>query len=360
MQPTIALALLLACPLAAQADHFTTSPEDYDFLEGNSHHSDLLGTEPRLRYQQIDSTNTRALLLTNRIAFRRDGYALADTEYGARTIELELTLSESDLGSISTNFATNLTTNSTRVVPRMQVQFDDWTLPQGIAAKESNVIFFGTAWGYRGKLQTGNDLLWEVKVWSNDRAGDDYPFDFEYITRNGSFGYAIPIHGARRPIGTGCTTLAGTFHLSASVIHDGTRISTSAVVFGAPPGAPVGVMIDDRDHGLVLPSLCGTLHVLNGVVISFGPTSGTGFATSATIAVLAEPSMVGQRLVYQAFSPDPAQPKSQLALSRGFEVEVPAPPSRPALGRVWAYDPSATTATVGPLPGGIIMLTNHL
>ena len=48
-----------------------------------------------------------------------------------------------------------------------------------------------------------------------------------------------------------------------------------------------------------------------------------------------------------------------LALSSGAKLTVPGDPQGPAVGRLWAPDPNATTATAGPVAGGIIAHTSQ-
>ena len=56
----------------AQIDHFESLPQGFEFVEGNTS-IDLLGTEPLLRFQQIDSFSFVPIEERVRMAFRRDG-----------------------------------------------------------------------------------------------------------------------------------------------------------------------------------------------------------------------------------------------------------------------------------------------
>ncbi|MEM7204670.1 MAG: hypothetical protein AAF628_30715 [Planctomycetota bacterium] len=354
--------LVIAVPVAAQGDHFTTSPEGYDFLEGNSHSDDLIGTQPLLRYQQIDSTNTRSMSNRNRLAFRRDAHVLSSTEYGARNIEVEVVMAESDLDAISTTFDSNYTANSMTVMNRVTVAFEDYTLPQGFAATATNTLFFDQIWSYNGS-GGGTDLLWELKVYSNDQAGTRYPMDFEFVTRNGKFGTPIPTSAAafRNVISTGCATTFGNAGLAPEIKNYGTFLELSNTVFNGVASAPVTLIIDSQDRALTSSAFCTTLHALVGAAIPAGTADATGRATFGPLVLPHDPGLIGQTLVFQGFQPCvgcfPGQ--ADVSATRAVELTVQPDPDKPKIGRVWSYDPTATDAVEGPHPGGLVIWTNH-
>src|SRR5262245_59857325 len=121
------VALAAAAPLPGQVDHWVSSPSGFEFVEGGGDSRDLLGTEPRLRYQQVDATCLGALTNRSRVAFRRDGQLPASAAYGARTIELEMLFAETDIAAVSPVFAANYKANAVTVVARKRVQFPAWT-----------------------------------------------------------------------------------------------------------------------------------------------------------------------------------------------------------------------------------------
>ena len=354
-----AASLVAALPLSAQADHFTTSPEGFDNSEGNGVSNDLLGTEPLLRYQQIDGTNLRSMTNRVKMAFRRDGWTPDNPAYGPRTIELEVVMSESNLANISTVFANNYTTNTATVVNRKFVNFEDWSLrPVLPPAIESNIIPFDVTWNYAGKTAGSGDLLWEVKVYSNTSAGVNYPFDFDLADPNASFGTKIPTRSVATNLGTGCISTGRTSPYTASVtiLNDKTNFTWQASTSNAVPLAPAVMFIDVADLNLSLPGLCEPIHALLASYLQ-GTASATG-STSFTTTFPHNSWMIGQSVVIQAMSPD--APKTLgVSMSRGQTVTIPADPNEPVLGRVWALNPNASIATVGPFPGGIIIYTNH-
>ncbi|MEM7206060.1 MAG: hypothetical protein AAF628_37745 [Planctomycetota bacterium] len=352
--------LLAAAPLSAQADHFTTSPEDYDFVEGNSFSDDLLGSVPQLRYQQIDATNSRQLLATNRIAFRRDGRALASSAAGPRNVELEVVCAESDIDSISTNFASNYLANESVVVSRITVSFDDWVLPQGLAATATNTVWFDQLWDYTGTTMSGHDLLWELRVYNNDSAGQPYPFDFEYAVRGASFGTPVPMPSVNTTLSTGCTvgSFTNAHSLRPVILNDGSTFRLQADSMFGPTGAPTFMFIDAIDRGLPVPGLCDTLHATLAL-IPMGTSDPVFGVTQTSLDLPYQSSAIGAPIYAQAVAPDASQSGIQVSVSSAVQMDIPQDPPKPLLGRVWALDPMATDATAGPLPGGIIIWTNH-
>lgn len=363
--PFAAIALAACLPLAAQEDHFTTSPEGYEFTEGNALSEDLLGTEPLLRYQQIDTTNTLSMANRNSIAFRRDGRVFPNPEYKARTIELELVFAESDLASISTTFASNYKTNQAVVFTRKQVSFASWILPPALPpATETNSITLDQGWSYFGKPATGNDFLWEVKVWSNSEAGKDYPFDFEYVVPNATFGTKVPTRGTATNLSNGCFVPGNPNpHQAIPVLlNHGNQFEFQYSSINGPASQAVVLFLDTANQNLSVPFLCNPLHAV-ALTTPIGVADAAGQFSMGALTIPHNPLLIGQKIVVQetrlcpgCYSPS----QLDLSLSRGVDIDFPADPRDPAIGRVWALDPNAATATVGPLPGGIICYTNHL
>ncbi len=361
MQKIWLLAALCAVsvPVRAQPDHFTTAPEGYDYVEGDSDSRDLLGTEPLLRYQQIDGTILTDLQSRNKMAFRRDGRLPDNFDYLGRTIELEVVFSESDLASISTNFAANYKTNTTTVVSRKKIAFADWSFaPTVLPGGVTNVLALDQLWSYLGRPASGNDFLWEVRVWSNTMAGKDYPFDLEYVVPNATFGTQAPAINGGVQLSAGCAIgAAAPFDLQLALTNTGSALGWQSDTYFGTPGAPVALLLDGIDQQLQLPGLCSTVHAL-AMTIPHGIADGAGH-TSVGFNLPYRRSLLGATLFAQAATPDLGQPGTAVALTGGLSATVPADPAPPKVGRLWALDPNATTATTGPLPGGIIIWTNH-
>lgn len=355
----------LCAPLAAQADHFTTSPEGYNYTEGNSHDESLLGTEPLLRFQQIDATNNVNMFNRNQIAFRRDGRLFMNPDYKRRTLDLEVVFAESDLSNISTTFAANFKTNMSVVVARKTVNLMDWIVPPSIPpAVETNAIVLDNIWSYAGKAASGNDFLWEIKVWSNSEAGKDYPFDFDYVVPNASFGPKIPTVGATTNLSAGCLA-PGQFsphRANPLLLNYGDNFEFRYASVNGPSNQAVVLFLGTSNANFSVPFLCNPLHAIT-LSTPIGVADGNGQFTLPPLSLGYNGALIGQKLIAQearlcggCFS----SPLLDLSLSNGVEVTFPTDPPDPLVGRVWALDPNATTATQGPLPGGIIIYTNHL
>ena len=361
-----ALVAALAGTVVAQPDHFTSAPLGYEFQEGNSDSRDVIGTEPLLRYQQIDSTLLVAEANRNQIAFRRDGQLFDNPLYGARAIEMEVVFAESDLSAISTTFDDNYRANRQVVMARKTVQFEDWTLSPALPpAPLAAGLFLDTQYTYPGKTASGRDFLWEVRVWSNTQAGKPYPFDFEFVVPSATFGTPVPTVSQNASLGSGCSVpgAAAPFLLSPRVLNDGSLLSMQGTVFFGPAASPVVLFVDGLDSALSVPSLlCGTLHVLPTISVPMGVTDGSGIVTMPTVPLGYKSTWLGLDLFAQAVAPcagcGPAG-GIDVALTDGVRMTLPQNPPAPAVGRVWALDPDAVTATVGPEPGGIILHMNH-
>lgn len=350
----------LASALTAQPDHFTTAPEGYNYVEGESHSDDLLGTEPLLRFQQIDTTKLDDMMLRDRIAFRRDGRLPDNFDYFSRTIELEIVFSESDLAKVSTTFAANYVTNTATVVAKKRVSFADWTFaPTVLPAGQSTIIPLDQIYNYAGRPATGTDFLWEVRVYSNTMAGKRYPFDVAHPVPNAQFnntGTQVA-SGQRLSIGCAVTGQANPFALALQLGNDGTSFQWDSATWYGTANAPVALLVDSQDHNLAVPSLCAPVHALFAT-IPHGTADNTG-TSSFTFTMPRNRALLGADLFAQAATPDANQPNTPIALTGGVSVTVPIDPPTPKLGRLWALAPNATTATAGPIPGGIIIWTNH-
>lgn len=360
----LAAVLGLGLPVPAQLDHFTTSPEGYNFTEGNSYDEALLGTEPLLRFQQIDSTNNTNMNNRVQVAFRRDGRLFINPEYKRRTIELEIVFAESDLTNISSTFAANYKTNQTVVLARKSVNFMDWIVPPTVPpAVETNAIVLDNIWHYAGKAASGNDFLWEVKVWSNSEAGKDYPFDFDYVVPNATFGTKVPTVGASTSLSPGCQVPGqpGPHIANPLLLNYGTNFEFRYASVNGPASQAVVLFLGTANANFSVPFLCNPLHAVT-LSTPIGLADANGQFTLAPLNLGYNAALIGQKLIAQearlcpgCFTP----PVLDLSLSGGVEVLFPSDPLDPAVGRIWALDPNATTATQGPLPGGVIIYTNH-
>jgi len=354
-----AIALLLCGSLAAQG--FVSSPTGYEFSEGSSDSRDVLGTMPLLRYQQVDSTSG-ALSNRTQLAFRRDGWLFTSSEYRARTIDVEVVMAESSVENLSSTFASNYLGNQAVVVTRKQIQLPDWTQrPIVPPASLDAIIPLDTAWSYAGKQASNRDMLWEFKVWGNTEAGREYPFDLEYVIPNATFGTRAPSRSGHVDLGSGCQVALGEAHMDVDVFNYGNKFTLDAHLHTAP-NSPVTLMIGLFNANLSHPALCAKLHVIGIVNIAVGIAGPTGDFDIDIDPITYNPAYIGADMYFQTVAPDTSQASGgywPLALSSGAKLTVPGDPQGPAVGRLWAPDPNATTATAGPVAGGIIAHTSQ-
>ncbi|MEM7205570.1 MAG: hypothetical protein AAF628_35265 [Planctomycetota bacterium] len=325
-----------------------TSPVGFATVEGNGDSRSLVGTEPSLRYQQIDASLSGPRSNLNRMWFRRDGLLPDNSVYGARNIELELVLSESDLGAATTVFASNHLANTSTVFSRKTVSFSDWTFRPAVPpASFDTTLLFDVSWFYAGACATGNDLLWEVRVWSNDMAGQDYPFD-AHTQPLASFG---PLLSTSTSLGVGCVAGGQTqpFTLTAGAVNFGTNLNLNATITNSVPGYGGVVLVEPVALGL--PWFCGALHALQGPLFPVGPGGGPHFASTF---LSHDPSLLGVPFYLQAASFDPSK-SFGFVVSNAARIAFPSDPKPPVVGHAFALNATATTATSGFLPGGIIV-----
>lgn len=358
----LASSLAIVSPLPAQG--WTTSPRGYLTVEGETR-SSLFGIQAALRYQQIDTTNSNPLNNRRRYAFRRDGAAPTNLIFASRTVELELLMSESNLRFVSTNFDCNHKTNTAVVFNRKFVNFPDWTVrPPSAPATQDLILLADTIWSYPGKTASGNDLLWEVKIWSNTGAGQAYPAD-----------YAVPnpfaqvaSRSAGSALGVGCLASG---HASPSRL-DTRFVNTRS---GFILDVEVKENADNQFHFLLMgflqqsvavPILCAPFHITGPLL-----TNPVGFADSGgnvdtCFRLGHDASGIGLPLIMQAFALDPSQqvPFLPIALTDGNRTVIPADPTGPRapVGHLFSVgDPdTANIAQFGPRPGGIILLSNDV
>ena len=339
-----AVIVLATCtPLAAQIDHFTSSPRGYEVTEGEGA-IDLIGRQSRLRFQQIDATNGRKWNI-NRLSFRRDGDAPDNLQFRSRTLSMAMVFSESDIETASRHFEDNYKTNTATVFDRKTVAFPDWSLaPVSPPASNSVVIYLDRLYSYSGKDVTGNDLLWEVVVWSNSRAGSSYPMDADPVVLRSSVDYGESIGPG------GCIPSSGAANATiyTHVFNWLKAFEIDVNIFQGEPDSPAFALFGFSDGQLRHPALCSTLHVggEQHLALPLGSTDGGGFI-AAEFELGYESRLIGRDLYSQAVVLDPGQPFTiGVTLTDGNVTRFPAnPPSASQAVHLWANDPTATRAT---------------
>jgi hypothetical protein len=355
---TSAAILAVSVPLAAQEDHFTASPQGYEAIEGNQS-IDLIGKEALLRYQQIDSLTLGAKTSRKRFAFRRDGLLPVNPAYAARVVDIELTVGEGNLATASTTFDDNyLAGTKTVVMARKNVSWPDWIInpvvPPQPEPQWAILVLDAPPWTYGGKAATGNDFVWEVRVWGNDHAGAAYPMDADT---------AMPtvLQGATSGVGTGCTTVGqtGAMTITADNFNHGTKLALRLGVGRSAPNQPVTFLFGAQQQLMTLPGFCANLQILPIIGMPLGSTDAVGALTTMIDPIAYNPMLVGMAFYAQGVVMDPNQ-VTGLALTPGRKSIVASdPPTGPGVKHLWALDPDATVATSGLVNGGIILHTNE-
>lgn len=327
-----------------------TSPRGFDTTEASSHHSYVLASVDKLRFQQVDSSVRGLAGSLTSIAWRRDGSMADNSAFGSRTLEnVSIRLSHSLLNRISTSFDSNYIGAATTVFGPKNVNAPDWTrAPTSAPAPFDFKIVFDRPFAYDGV----RDLLWEVrvdKVSSAPTALRNYPFDFAPLS--GSL--STVSHGST--IGGGCRTPNGRFVLAASAYNHGGSFRIRHVANFGPSRSAIVTFLDVADPNQSIPGLCATLRANPLVLLPLGASSSTGFAEAAFAAGLPHSNaLVGANLFLQAVSLDASQPGIQIALSSAIRVTLPVNPTLPGAGYVHSYTTGGGTFTRGPWVGGII------
>jgi hypothetical protein len=356
---TLSSAAVLAAgiPLAAQEDHFTSSPQGYETVEGNMS-IDLIGKEPLLRFQQIDSLTLGSKTNRNRFGLRRDGLAGVNPAFGARTLDMELVAGEGHLASASTTFDDNyIAGTKTVIIARKSVSFPDWTVnpvtpPQ--SEPQWAILLLDAPWGYDGKVATGTDLVWEVRVWGSSAAGSSYPMDADIAA-------PTVLQGITAGLGSGCITAgqASAMTITADNFNYGTKFSLTFRVTRAAANQPVTFLLGAQKQVTNLPGFCADLQIIPIMGLAIGSTDAAGAMTTIIDPIAYNATLINMAFEAQAVVMDPSQ-ATGLALSPGRESIIAIdPPVGSAVKHLWALDPDATVATSGLVNGGIILHTNH-
>lgn len=352
--PILLVALPLSCAVALAQTQTQTSPKGYGSVEGNGSHGYVIAATDGLRYQQVDSTwrGTPVANLAS-LAFRRDGALATNTTYASRTLnQVSVVLSHATMSALSGNFAANYKGAATTVFTPKNVNAPDWsTKPATAPAPFDLKLTFDQQWSYNGT----DDLLWEIQIGSvSTLAGPvtNYPLDYQSATG----AYETVAYGAA--IGTGCLAKGQTTRrfVLGTTVHDragsfGLRASAN---FG-PPSTAFVAFLDVSDPNQTVPGLCAVVHALPTVMIPLGTSSSTGSVGSTRVDNIPfVAAAIGGSVYMQAFGLDNSQSTIQIAASQGERLTIPAVPSLPNVGRIYAYSTFGASPVQGPIPGGVI------
>lgn len=310
--------LLLASSLAAQS--YTTSPSGYLTTESTT--SPPFSTTPfysaNSRYQYFDGSNKGAPKTFKALSVRRDGTATGT--FPARTLNLALILSHTNLATASTTFASNYVGTPTTVIARKSFNLPDISALPTTPPAPFGVIDFpfdaGSSFAYDGV----QDLLIEFQVDGTTPASSSYSLDTVDVPTSPGVGTTSYINSS-----DACTTPGNTSKFWIFVqapTTDASNVSSlkNYAVRGVANAAGAWVLgLSDINLGGIF---CATLHSSAEIIVpvTFDAAGGVGSSTAPLIASFPFP---GAFTAYTQFAClDNSQAPQPLALSDAAKNNV--------------------------------------
>lgn len=328
---------LLAPSLSAQG--YAVTPGWVADHEGTSNNTiPFWGTTGYYRYQQSAKELTGTPRVFTEIAWRRDG--TLTTAYPARTIDMEISLADTDTATFSTTFASNYANAPVNVFLRKLVNTPDHSaVPSGLPAPWTFACAFDAPFVYTG----AKDLLYDITCYSFTTTGT-YALD-------AASGTAPSVTAGFSSVGTGCTTSTGVMSLRAN--HTLTAAGSLTLIWNltkGPATASTSILVGIVNPNFPLPGLCGsgTVYTDASLLNLAGTTSAAGAFNTTSIAITPyDPAWQGLTLTAQAASLDASQPVFPLAVSNGITSVVPGLPSAVTCNRLYSSTVAATTGSLG-------------
>lgn len=308
-----------------------TSPNGYLTTEGSSNHDYILFKYDEMRWQQLDDSSIgQAPQLVQRISWRRDGTSANDPAWAARTMDIEVVLSDSvPAAGVSTTQDANYAGNTATVFTMKPVNLPDWTAqPASTPAAFDLVLQLDQPWPYTG-LQS---FLWEVRTQNNTSAAD-YGNDFQSMPGSNASGN----NGSA--VGTGCVATGNStaMALAARAENQITQYRVGYTVTNAPANQPAFVNIDFSNSNLSVPGLCANIIALPTFLLTAGTTDLNGELTYGLENIPGSINLAGATIFSQALVFDPGQTYG-ITLSNGRSNTFPTQPSSPTMtSRVYGY-----------------------
>ena len=338
---TVAAALLLIQTTASTQSSFRYSPSNAKTKAGTGGNTLPFGIFGTARYQQVHGDlKGNAVRVTN-LTFRRGGITRDIPDMIARTVELDLTMANSDFAKSTTTFDNNLkATGKAVAIKRKKISLPNIAKFTGPLPAWNVDLKFDTPWLYLGK----DDLAWDLKIYSTTST-KVYFLDFAtYGQSSGvtNFGTSCTASGQTRPM------LMQQFVTA----YGGDKINIQWRIFYGPKSktSPSVIFAAGRASQIPVPGLCTRLYVISPALILGGNATGTnGVFASPLFALAWDKNLVGVKLYAQGFTFDPTQKGLPWAGTHRVQSDYPAQPK--ILGpvrRIWA---SNTAAKVGSTDG---------
>lgn len=346
-RPLLCVPLLLTAGLAAQS--YTVSPSAFTNTPGGNSNTIPFWSATH-RYQQIhgDMKGTPRVILGMSL---RKGTSTSSSGI-ARTLDVEVSMCNSNFAASSTTFAANYVGTPVVVLPRQTVNLPDWTFSQGTPEPWSIVIPYTTPWPYTGQ----NDLLWEWVIHSTTSTGSY--FADAYSGSNADRANATIVN-----LGTGCLATGKTSVMSQTLTCY-TTTSNKKLNFGlsganAPNSVPAAVMVGPVNPNLTVPGLCEKVFVVPLWTLPV-TTSASGGISVPLFQADYDPNWAGAKLYVQSVAVDVGQSGLPFALSRGQEATLPVlSPGAYPIQRIWSNSNTATTGSKETYAYGLVTRFTH-
>ncbi len=323
----LSVPLLVAIPLAAQKGKpYLVSPAGHATLEGNSNNIYPWG-QAQSHYQQIHADLRSRTLVILGLAWRRDGQF---SSIAARTLDLELSVGDSDLAKATATFASNYVGTPTVAVKRKKIVMPSWTWTPSTPRLPGPFDFeipFDTPWLFSGK----QDFCWEVKLFPSGAAQRSIA-DATRVAISGNAAKNLMI-------GQGCT-LAGQkkpMTLEASVVVDPSwKMSLQWLCRNTAPSATGNVvLIGLSNPAAPIPGFCSQKLYTDALLAFTAPASNaSGIFATTQLTSYSWAGLTGKSLYAQAVSSDPSR-TPPYAASSGLQTIIPKPGSGGSWCRLW-------------------------
>jgi hypothetical protein len=329
--PLLAFALV-SVGTAGVAQNAIASPAAYDLRPGNG----AFAFSAPLRLQQIHGDLRNQSVPIRSIVLRRFTNANS-IAMPARTIDVEIALTDSSFASATTVFANNHALPPVRVLPRTNVALPDISAPTGSPEPWSVGIPFLFPYPHTGQT----DFLWEMTVHGSSSAAS-YTLDaWRTVPSAGGVG---AFNGSGCRLST--TGREMVFQATADSVRASQQFELRWTGRDAPPNVPVQVLVGVQNPNLLVQGLCSPLYV--SPLFTFGTASfGDGTFRLPTAGIAYHPALVGLAVHSQAVVADAGQPGLPLALSQGRQSTLVLMPPDPA--PVATLVASAANASTGTL-----------
>ncbi len=305
-------ALASSAFVAGQTDRAV--PSSLTTTEGNDNNT-IPFWSSSATYQQVhDDTdmlavNNGAPVIIVGLGFRKDGTVTSPTV--ARTMDAQLTVSITPVtaATMTTNFATNLGTNTLVVFPYAQLN-----IPALTPVSTPNPVGFSIPFSapYPFPAASGNSFLWELRLRNNTAT--------DFVALDGADGSRV----TTRTLGSGCIATGQTSR--ASIGAYSLTMTTGAYrnrLDLAPATTPTSFFLGVQQQTFQLPGLCSALELVPLVVLN-GVTDATGtwdLVLGGTSSLLGYPQvrLLGQFVFFDAGLP------LGLGLSNATDMTTPSP-----------------------------------